>query len=132
MRYAATVESLIAKWDEPQNFAFEIGPIIHHGINANGTEYVHLTFGDINYHRTIMPIYASNNTERLKETAVKMHMNEKNSAYNAMMVAVKSSPKKPHKGKMFNSLDEALISTELEGFDPSEIKVVELGQLHKP
>lgn len=128
MKYLATVENLIEKWDEPKNFAFDIGYIIIHGIDEDNAEFIQVTFGDKNFYKTLAPIYASKDVKKLKEVARSFHMERKNSAYHAMTKLVFNASRKLIKRPKFASLHEAIVSLELDSGEKPTI--VEAGNIY--
>ena len=104
MKYLATVENLIEKWDEPNNFAFDIGYIVIHGVDEDDAEFIQVTFGDKTF-----------------------HMERKKSAYRAMTKLVSNDSRKPIKMPKFASLHEAIVSLELDSGEKPTI--VEAGNV---
>ena len=124
MKYLATVENLIEKWDEPNNFAFDIGYIVIHGVDEDDAEFIQVTFGDKNFYKTLAPIYASKDVKKLQEVARSFHIERKKSAYRAMTKLVSNDSRKPIKMPKFASLHEAIVSLELDsGEKPTIVEV---------
>ena len=128
MKYLATVENLIEKWDEPNNFAFDIGYIVIHGIDEDNAEFIQVTFGDKNFYKTLAPIYASKDVKKLQEVAKSLHMERKKSAYRAMTKLVSNDSRNQLKRPKFTSLHEAIVSLELDSGEKPTI--VEAGNVY--